>query len=66
MERACTTGIAAANEVLKLHGCPLYAVRTPQQAGLLARGLSATVYGGRKVLGAPISLLIRSLKKRKV
>jgi carotenoid phi-ring synthase / carotenoid chi-ring synthase len=65
MERACTTGIAAANEVLKEYGRPLFALRTPQKADTLARGISGAVYGGRKVLGAPITLLARSLKRRK-
>jgi hypothetical protein len=65
MERACTTGIAAANEVLKVYGRPLFALRTPQKGDALARGISGAVYGGRKVLGAPITLLARSLKRRK-
>lgn len=53
MERASTTGIAAANEVLSAMGQKPYEILYPPKPRLLARILGVMVGGGRKVL-APL------------
>ena len=63
MERACTTGIAAANQVLISRDCEPYPVMSPPKAGVVARRIGGLVVGGRTVMGTPLRLL-RRLRKR--
>lgn len=53
MERACTTGIAAANTVLAAHGLDPFPLGQPPQPEALVRGLGRVVGAGRR-LAAPL------------
>ncbi|MEM6284698.1 MAG: FAD-dependent oxidoreductase [Chloroflexota bacterium] len=64
MERACTTGIAAANGVLAATGKPGYAVLQPNPPELPVRVVSAGVHGLRKLFG-PVVKAGRALRKGK-
>ena len=64
MERASTTGIAAANAVLDDVGLPGYPIQQPPAPELLARGLQAILRGGRRVFGPPLRAMARSRRGR--
>jgi isorenieratene synthase len=51
MERACTTGVAAANRVLESHGLDAYPVLQPHPPEALARAVGAFSKGVRLTLG---------------
>lgn len=59
MERATTTGIAAANEVLSAIGYEPYEILYPPKPEILARGLGGLVRGGRFIFSPVIRLLRR-------
>lgn len=63
MERACTTGIAAANHILKTHQCEPFELMSPPQAGVVARGLGAVVRGFRSTVGRGILTIARTGKR---
>ncbi len=62
MERATTTGIAAANRVLENYECDTYPVLQPDPPELLVRGLEKVIHGGRYVIGRPVQSVYRLLK----
>lgn len=63
MERAATTGIAAANEVLSANGCEPYPILYPPKPELLARGLGGIVRGGRFAL-SPVVRVFAERRRR--
>lgn len=65
MERATTTGIAAANAVLQKHDKAPYEILYPPPPSLVARVLGWLVRAGRWVLGPIISMLIKLVRQRK-
>jgi carotenoid phi-ring synthase / carotenoid chi-ring synthase len=65
MERATTTGIAAANEILKAEGKEAYKILYPPKAELTVRAIGSLVWLGRKLLAPPIWALARLLRRRK-
>ena len=65
MERATTTGIAAANHVIVRKGLEPYPLVSPQPAEPLARGIELIIRGVRKLLGRPIRSVYRVAKSRR-
>ena len=65
MERACTTGIAAANEIIGAHGGELFPLIEPPKPELVARGLQALIHGGRRIFGQPIRAANRAVRRGK-
>ena len=64
MERAATTGIAAANSVLTAHGQTPYPLLQPPQPEWLVRVLGALVRGLRATVGRVIIGAARTAKRR--
>jgi len=64
MERACTTGIAAANEVIRSAGGEVFDLAEPPTPEVVARTLEAVIKGGRRVFGTPIRGLNRLMRRR--
>jgi isorenieratene synthase len=64
MERACTTAIAAANEVLLAHGLEPYPILQPASPESLARGLAWVVRLFRKTIGRALLSLVRAARFR--
>ncbi|MDX2163351.1 MAG: FAD-dependent oxidoreductase [bacterium] len=64
MERACTTGIAAANAVLAACGKPGYAIRQPSPPEALARTLHGVVGLGRGAIRVPLQWMRRGRTRR--
>lgn len=65
MERAATTGIAAANEVLAAQGCPTYPVLMPPPPELPVRVLGGALRGMRRVFGPGWRWLGRQRARRR-
>jgi isorenieratene synthase len=65
MERACTTGIAAANGVLAEHALAPYPIATPPPPEALARWLGAGVRGVRAVFKPLVNRLRRARASQK-
>jgi carotenoid phi-ring synthase / carotenoid chi-ring synthase len=63
MERACITGIAAANQILQLKGLESFPIIEAQQPEILARVLGAVVRGFRQTVGRVILSGARGIKK---
>jgi isorenieratene synthase len=63
MERATVTGIAAANSVLEANAMQTFEILTPPKPEMFVRGLQATIYGGRRMLGPLWGLRRRSKQK---
>ncbi len=64
MERACTTAIAAANEILRAHNAEPFPLLPVQEPELLARGLQSLVRGGRRILGNPLRAANRLVRRQ--
>lgn len=64
MERASTTGIAAANRVLESHGLEPYPVLQPDPPERLARGLGAVSRLIRHTVGRSLISLARRVQRR--
>jgi carotenoid phi-ring synthase / carotenoid chi-ring synthase len=64
MERAVTTGMAAANAVLQANQHEPFAILQPPRPELMVRVLGAVIRAGRFILGKPIGLLA-GLRRRK-
>lgn len=64
MERATTTGLAAANAVLNAHHCEPFEIVNPRRPELLAWGIGAVVRIFR-LLFHPVYLLLRGLRGRR-
>ena len=64
MERATTTGIAAANAVLRAHDIDAYAVQQPAPPEAVARGLSAIMHAGRWTLAPLVRAITHARKAR--
>lgn len=64
MERACTTGIAAANHVLAAQGLETFPIFPPPQPEALARGLGAAVRVFRRTIGRAIVSCVRAIKRK--
>jgi carotenoid phi-ring synthase / carotenoid chi-ring synthase len=64
MERASTTGIAAANRVLSNIGLEPYPLITPKPAEPLARAMEQLIRIGRMLLGRPIRAVYRIFRRK--
>ncbi|MEO8394467.1 MAG: FAD-dependent oxidoreductase, partial [Chloroflexota bacterium] len=65
MERACTTAIAAANEIISAQGGEPFALVEPPRPEMVARGLQALIRGGRRIFGKPIRAANRAVRRGK-
>ena len=65
MERACTTAIAAANEIIHAQGGEPFALVEPPKPELLARSLQSLIFGGRRLFAPPIRAVNRALRRGK-
>jgi len=65
MERACTTGIAAANEIIAAQRGDPFPLVAPPKPELVARGLQALIHGGRRIFGKPIRAANRAVRRGK-
>lgn len=63
MERACTTAVAAANEVLQARGLETYPVLQPQPPEGLARGLEVVVRAFRRTVGRILVAVGRMIRR---
>lgn len=64
MERACTTGIAAANAVLRAHDLETYPLLQPPPPEALARGLGAGVRLFRRTVGRVLFSAAKALRRK--
>jgi carotenoid phi-ring synthase / carotenoid chi-ring synthase len=65
MERATTTGIAAANEVLVAEGLETYPILYPPKPEIIVRAVGSLVRLGRKLLAPPIWAVLRLFRRKK-
>lgn len=65
MERACTTGIAAANVVIRAHGGDPFALIEPPKPERPARMLGGLVRGGRRIFSPPLRALRRARRRQR-
>jgi isorenieratene synthase len=63
MERACTTGIAAANHALEANSCEPFPVHQPQQPEGLVRGIAFAVWAFRKTIGRVLLGVARGIRR---
>lgn len=64
LERATTTGIAAANTVLKAHGLEPYPILQPPPPEPLARGIELLARGFRKTVGRALVGVARQVRRK--
>lgn len=65
LERATTTGIAAANAVLEAHGYEPYPILQPSPPEPLALGLELLARGFRKTVGRTLVGMVRGVRRRR-
>ena len=65
MERACTTAIAAANEIIRSRNGEPFPLVEPPKPELLARSLQSLIFGGRRLFARPIRAANRTLRRTK-
>ena len=65
LERATSTGIAAANVVLEAHGFEPYPILQPAAPERLARSIELLARGFRKTVGRVLVGGVKMLKRRK-
>jgi carotenoid phi-ring synthase / carotenoid chi-ring synthase len=63
MERACVTGMAAANTVLEANKLEPFRVIPPREPEGLARGLSFLVYAFRRTVGRALLMVARGVRR---
>jgi isorenieratene synthase len=64
MERACTTGLAAANRLLESHGLEPYPVLQPHPPERLARAVGAVSRAFRLTVGRGLLALARRVRRK--
>jgi len=66
MERAATTGIAAANAVLQGYNQEPYPVLQPPKPEISARAVGGLVKLGRRTLGPVVTGLVKTLRRKRI